>query len=218
MKKRKADGINLAIQTDNLAKQPRWDSVENQDLNASWGFETSDPKLNFITRTSTTAILEDSINALLLNGIGAGSDEDQRTGRSIRLHQLRIRITASSSLAYIVFDKNANGTAPTLTFAEGNTFFTSNDTGAAWTTTLSSDWLLWPNVHNRGRLIWLETIRQTDNFETYTVDLQGLRTVYNGTGDTIAAISTGALYLVKPFVSNGAGSIVMTYQLSYYDE
>lgn len=197
--------------------QPQWSDIAHQELNARSWFDTRVPDVNIITRYSSSSVTTGTVAAILLNGIGAGADDDQRTGRTIHMNQLTLRFTGTNEgrYFYVVYDKQANGAAPDLTYGEGNTFFTNNDSAAAWPT--NAPQYLWPNDDNDGRLIWLATIRVSSENQllTHTVDLQKLPVHYNGTGNTITAIVSGALYLV---VAMSATSVVTRgWQLSYFD-
>lgn len=219
MKKRKS--VDAAIRGDTFSIQPFWDSKKDQELNSNYWFETEPDGLNIITRFSTETFTSGVCYATLLNGTASGSDGDERKGRVITMHQLRIRWAVGNDVTgagnvYIVYDKAPNGAAPDLTYGEGNTFFTNNDTGAAW----PGANYLWPNHHNEGRLIWLGVGEHAASrpATVYTFDLRGLKTYYSGTGDTIASINTGALYLVTANGSGTASSWSRGWQLSYWDE
>lgn len=219
MKKRKI--VDAAIRESLQAVQPTWDSIEQQELNARGWFDTKAKDINIITRYASSSLAMTTVNAILLNGIAAGSDNDERKGRTIYMNQLTFRFTCQNTgtYLYIVYDRAANGAAPDLTFGEGNTFFTNNDAGAAWPGSGTASQFVWPVDDNDGRLIWLAAIRTNaeNQVATTTVDLHRLPVQYNGTGNTIASISTGALYMV--LINPNTGSVTFTrgWQLSYFD-
>lgn len=201
-----------SVRVDLRTVQPFWETVEAQDLNTRGWFNTRIDGLSIITRYNSTSYTINTVNVLLLNGIAGGTDSDDRQGQKIILNQLFMRFN-SGMVCYVVYDRQANGANPTLTAAEGNTFFTQNDTGAAWPTPFHN--IICPNYNSNNRLIWLARIPgvQTTDF---TVDLQKLPTIYSGTDATIASIASGALYLVIP-QSNTSTATTVQWQLSYFD-
>lgn len=219
MKKRKI--VDAAIRESLQAVQPTWDSTEQQELNARGWFDTKAKDINIITRYGSSSLLMTTVNAILLNGIAAGSDNDERKGRTIYMNQLTFRFSVQNTghYLYIVYDRAPNGAAPDLTFGEGNTFFTNNDAGAAWPAGGVASQFVWPVDDNDGRLTWLAGIRvNTENQNaTTTVDLRRLPVQYSGTGNTIASITTGALYMVIVNASTGSITFNRGWQLSYFD-
>lgn len=134
---------------------------------------------------------------ILINGIDVGSDISQRIGRQITMRSIDLRFTASVGTtptpanvrAVLVYDAQPNGTLPAL-----NTIFNISSSGGVHDTSMM-------NLNFRDRF-WV--ISDT----TVSVSPQGPEivyrkkhrkintdTTYSSAASTIAAISTGAVYL-----------------------
>jgi len=139
---------------------------------------------------------------VLLNGIAAGTDYNQRDGRRAIIDSVSIQgdlFYSSTTLAHpadlvrfmIVYDKQANGAQPLITdilnFANADSFY---------------------NINNLGRFEvlsdWTSTLPQVPAATTSAVYFPKIKlnkrisrgTEYSGTGGGIATISSGALYLI----------------------
>jgi len=165
----------------------------------------------------------------LLNGCIAGSQNFQRIGRKINLRSLQIRgvlypadLTTNAQLTrmIVVYDKQANGAAPTY----ANVIQSQNIAGT--TSSTATDMV---NLDNRDRF---EIIRDktfsfsfTDaasgfssspgNYEINEfIRLQDRPTIFNaGTAGTVGDIQSGSLYIF--WISTQANATGSTFQGSY---
>jgi len=133
-------------------------------------------------------------NGVLLNGIATGTDASSRIGRKAVIKSILIRATASMATAtaggmfrlLIVYDKQANATAPGITdVLLADTFNSAN------------------NLSNRDRFVTIfdqitEPVSVQNNYACANVNYKGinLETIYNaGTDAAIGSIASGSIYL-----------------------
>lgn len=173
----------------------------------------SAPVVNLVSTTATVA---------LLNGLDLGTGAFQRLGRSVHLRTLHVRGGFYPSLqdgsfggeclrVLVVYDRQPNGVAPSVI-----DIMQSIDANGNGSTTPFD----YPNLANSERFIILadkqvnlsntryivassyfgqqNTLSELDssdrNFDRY-IDVSGLPTQYKGDDETVASISTGALFL-----------------------
>lgn len=166
----------------------------------------------------------------LLNGIAQGSDYNQRIGRRINIRSILIRMfisngstPASQPVRIILFhDAQTNGVDPTA-----NDLLGSASAGGSSTTAVN-------NLSNRDRFrIMMDKIilLQTNGGTTSgTADRKylmkykkcNLLTTYGGTGATVGAIISGAIYLlaVSQFTlpSTNAPTIITETRIRFLDD
>lgn len=149
----------------------------------------------------------------LLNGVASGFDADNRIGRRIHMHKVHYTtfwngIAGSDHDARIVvfYDKAPNGAAPTtaLLFEQTTTPWASAfNKDTEWRFEILSDTM--GAVDSAGYGIGAQDVCiELDHYVTYT----------SGTGATITAIQSGALYLYLVSGRNAmsdSGSVTMYY-------
>lgn len=168
----------------------------------------------------TNTVCSTTASFTLLNGVPAGTDIWNRTGRKIMLKSIQVRGTilpTSTSVTcdrmMLIYDKQWNGATPVA----ADVLTSANSTGVSAT---ALDFL---NLTNRERFIvirdahWPNTSAQSaadplsDQSKTsfdWFVDLRGLPTIFTVTGGvTAASIQTGALFLFF-FSTSVTGAIV----------
>lgn len=141
----------------------------------------------------------DTISTVLLNGIAEGTALNERIGRKITLLSSSVKYTvvsptdfSSSNVRFtVVWDKQANGSAPTAA-----------DLFQASATPANSNF----NLNNRQRFQTLYdkriSLNPVDSAHTshhsgsIPIRVKGKTTVYKSTGGAIADIATGSLYLI----------------------
>lgn len=151
---------------------------------------------------STSYNVTTSASIILLNGIAAGDDSDQRDGRRVTLDSVSIRgdlfyaVTTSAHPAdmvrmMLVYDKQANGAAPAITDilinANADSHYNQNNMGrfeVLW----DQVWTLPQVPASTTSSVLFPKIKATKRV--------GRATQYSGTGNTVASIASGALYLV----------------------
>lgn len=145
----------------------------------------------------------------LLNGIDQGTDNTKRIGNIIKMHTIEINLTFSTSVAStvkisVVYDKQTNGS----TFSLSD--YLLNITG------VFPPWCL-RNLQNRNRFVTLKSyeIDLAPNVSGQAIQKsikkffkipKGVAGVYTGSGDTVASISSGAVYLVITGSSPNSGT------------
>jgi hypothetical protein len=171
----------------------------------------------------------------LLNGMFQGSDYGQRVGRKVNLRWLRLKLQfvdqdhgivstnhwGNMLRIMIFYDRQANGVAITPATLVGDQ-------------TLMCSLL---NLNNRHRCVTfldktLPLVTDTNiysaasNVMEFAINLRMLPTIYSGSGGTIAAINTGALFIMVGTnrIANSAGTITNNvtytcqYRLCYVDQ
>lgn len=173
---------------------------------AQRGLQITKGEFKSIDKTVSSATLDTTGSVTLLNGCARGSDINEREGREITLRSLQLRLNVmvrSEAIVdqtvriLIVYDRQTNGTAPSVTdVISGGTV-----TGMR-------------NLENRKRfkIIMDHTTRlnatYTGGASLHTASNNGyfhdfykrfeLPTTFNsGTAGTVADISTGSLYMVR---------------------
>jgi len=151
----------------------------------------------------------------LLNGVAQGDDSTNRDGRityakSIKLegyvgHAVPASGVQMLAAVYLIWDKQGNGAAPAIT----DIFNLSSSTSPL-------------NLNNRDRFTVLRhqafalntAINSINHRMSIYVNLNKpeFKTVYGGTGATVASINTGALYLVTlgDIAAGGTGGTCIT--------
>ena len=193
---------------------------------------------------TNTSVISSTAQFVLLNGVAAGSDFYQRTNRTINGKEIKINIEFkqhATAIGYypddtarilVVWDHQADAT-PTISdvLLDLNTLGVTN-----------SDNLSHKNINNKERFIFLAnrryalpgyTITTTNQIntvnspqdpnneiwsETINIKLDSFITRFNGTGSTISAINTGALYfIVFGSVPSSGWSVNLCARYSFYD-
>lgn len=225
-----------------ISKRTKAKKTQPSSYQASRSFG-SQPKSELKTYDLAETLLpvSTSTSQSLLNGVANGADLYQRVGRKIYQKSLHIRgivrpsanagVAAQGGMRMIVYyDSNPNGSAPGL-----SDLLLDSNSGAAQT------WLSNLNMGNRERFMILRDrviyypnatnanpgvitgavpVTTQDNFVfNEFIKLKGIETVFNGTGGTISAINTGAIYVlfVGDSASNGAWSFDFQSRLRFYD-
>lgn len=179
-------------------------------------------------QNSTGAIYCNSTGDLfLLNGISEGTGGNERVGRVLNLDTISLRIAGSSPSGFgntfyrvmVVYDSQCNGTALTV---------------GALLTTPANPHLSFYDLGNRDRFRVIYDGRFASNAigggtTRYTIrgigrKIDQLKTVYSDSGNTVAAIATGSLYLVvlgTPAVGDDNAVkqyLSIDWRLRYYDQ
>lgn len=170
------------------------------------GWSHNDKSYNFIDTSGTTNNVASIWNALvLLNGLVPGTGGSQRIGREIRMYLLKLMVDNNSVARgrhVLVYDKNSNGAAPSITdIFQTNTFdsyfnFSYRDRFA-----VIFDYVL---PFNGGDAHVEEDIEL--NLETF----------YNsGSAGTIADISSGALYYTMAVPATTPSTARYSFRIEY---
>jgi len=174
---------------------------------------------NVVNNAVTTAALTFSAGTLL-NGLANGSDASTRIGRKITIKSLLVRWTASLAATstggspvriLIVYDKQANATAPAITDILLSDSFQSQN-----------------NLSNRDRFVTLsdvitEPISAGNNFSVSDVIYKklNLETMYNaGSAGTIGDITSGSIYLFQSqnaHITTASGTFLANCRVRYTD-
>lgn len=149
-----------------------------------------DATFNSVNGCSTTGALS------LLNGIAQGLTDSGRIGNKITIKSIYIKMSVVVGTVYgawrvlVIVDKQASGVAPSLGLAGVNSFITEISTRGH------------VDLNNRSRFVILKDIkgsttptdRPSVNFNWYKkLDMP---VIFEGTGATIASISSGSIYVV----------------------
>lgn len=148
----------------------------------------AEKKFNDVTGTATTLLTTPQL--ILLNGVSTGTDYNTRIGREVNMTSEYLRMTIFSTgtgwvRMMLIYDKQPNGSAPALTDI------------------LVSQSVVAPNnLNNKDRFCSIsDKVYKLDTASQLSVFVKKYKKMntpatYSGTGNTIASISTGSLYLI----------------------
>jgi len=153
------------------------------------------------------AAFNTTASIVLMNGVATGDDYTNRDGRKISMTSALLRLYFESSTTtteplvrlMLIYDKQANGAAPTA--------------ADIFDATIATNAVSPNNLNNRDRFVTLadeafimkQGVNVAGSFRAHLcryIKLPRLQTVFSGTGATVASIATGSIYLVQ--VSNVA--------------
>ncbi len=176
-------------------------------------------------RSASGAVeLTDTTNLTLLNGLPQGTDVSERDGNLITLKGLLLQVlfktqaaNAKSSIVRVtvVLDMQSNGNAMTAAemwanSADGAVVSTRNIDNLKRFRVLADD-LLQVQCHNATTTVgWHQAV-----YRRYFNNIKGVKCHYNQAAATIAAITSGALWLLVQSTDDGAAGANLTFE---YDD
>lgn len=183
---------------------------------------TRAPEKKVIDTTLVSAVADTTGTVQLVNGVAVGTDFTDRIGRKIILksvdiigHVFPVDASTSDCLCrmMLVYDKQPNGATPAL---------------AAFINGDSTSHL---NLNNRDRFVvlsnWMEAIGSfaatpVGSPTTHKVQIHrkiNMETLFSGTTNAVASISTGALWVVTvgDQAANVGGTFVGTVRVRFID-
>lgn len=199
--------------------EPTWGQVANKAWKTALYVKSLvNSELNYFEATNTVSPT-DSGNLILLNGITQGDGVGARTGNQIRMKglQMKHQMAANSTAIYsrirmiIFIDKQPSGTAPTATQLLDTSVFPLLTAMRNRAFTRRFKVLSDKNF----ALVYGQdnAIKEHDMYLKINVPV-----VYNGSGSTVSAISSNALYCLA--ISNqptNTPSVQHNFRVSYRD-
>lgn len=174
-----------------------------------YGLSKSTEKKFVDTTVAVGALAATSIT--VVNGIATGTDYNTRIGREILMKSVYLRLTAYNGTdqdagirIMLVYDKQPNGAAPAITDL-----------------LVSGDLVSANNLNNKDRFVTIsDRVRKISTasdrgfFHKKYKSLQ-THTQYGNTGNTIASITSGALFLILIPINNNNGASTANFNVGY---